>query len=454
MHVHFLGVCGTFMGGLALLAKQMGYQVTGSDEGVYPPMSTQLESAGIKLIEGFDASQLDIRPDQVVVGNVMTRGHGVIERMLSEQWPMVSGSQWLSEHLLKSRWVLAVSGTHGKTTTASMLAWILEHVGLEPGFLIGGVPHDFDVSARIGSKPYFVIEADEYDTAFFDKRSKFLHYQPRTLIINNIEFDHADIFRDLKDVQKQFHHVIKILPETGKLIFNGNDNNIEDVIKLGFWSEQESFGTNDSCYWRLSNIHDKKRPYKFSSQEGKKYEGHLSLLGEHNALNALAAIAAARHACVSVDESVKALATFSGVKRRLENRGSYDGITIFDDFAHHPTEIKCTLKAFRKQYDQQRMIVVFEPRSNTMQMGVHTSLLKEALSSATELCIYDGGELSWSIEKVLSGLNSNIFTEIDLLVDYLLAMLQPKDNVLILSNGGFGGLCDKLIAGLNQRLNH
>jgi UDP-N-acetylmuramate: L-alanyl-gamma-D-glutamyl-meso-diaminopimelate ligase len=454
MHIHFLGVCGTFMGGLALLAKQMGYQVTGSDEGVYPPMSTQLEAAGIDLIEGFDASQLDIRPDQVVVGNVMTRGHSVVERMLSEQWPMISGPQWLSEHLLQSRWVIAVSGTHGKTTTASMLAWILEYAGLEPGFLIGGVPLNFGVSARVGNKPFFVIEADEYDTAFFDKRSKFVHYQPRTLIINNIEFDHADIFRDLQDVQKQFHHVIKILPQLGKLIFNGDDKNIQQVLDLGLWSESESFGNKSSCYWQLNCVHDKKKPFKFSTQENKKYEGRISLLGEHNALNAIAAIGAARHAGVAVNQSLKALANFTGVKRRLEHRGEYDGINIYDDFAHHPTEIKCTLEAFKQQYDKQRMIVVFEPRSNTMQMGIHAHHLKDALSPATELCIYDGGELSWSIEQVLSGLHSNIFTDIERLVEYLLSILQPQDNVLILSNGGFGGVCDKLITGLNQRLNH
>ncbi len=323
-----------------------------------------------------------------------------------------------------------------------------------PGFLIGGVPHDFGVSARIGNRPFFVIEADEYDTAFFDKRSKFVHYQPRTLIINNIEFDHADIFRDLKDVQKQFHHVVKILPQLGKLIFNGDDKNIQEVLDLGLWSESESFGAQSSCYWHLGSVHDKKKPYKFSIQKSKKYEGRLSLLGEHNALNAIAAIGAARHAGVTVEQSLKALTNFSGIKRRLENRGEYDGVTIYDDFAHHPTEIKCTLEAFKQQYDKQRMIVVFEPRSNTMQMGVYAHHLKEALSSATELCVYDGGELSWSVEQVLSGLHSNIFTNIERLVEYLLSILQPQHNVLILSNGSFGGVCEKLIAALNQRLHH
>ena len=451
MHIHFLGICGTFMGGLALLAKQMGYKVTGSDQAVYPPMSTQLESAGIKLIEGFHASQLDIRPDEVVVGNVMTRGHDVIERMLSEQWTMVSGPQWLSEHLLKSRWVLAVSGTHGKTTTSSMLAWILEYAGLDPGFLIGGIPHNFSVSARMGSKPFFVIEADEYDTAFFDKRSKFVHYQPRSLVINNLEFDHADIFRDLQDIQRQFHHVIKILPGMGKLIFNGDDENIKQVISQGVWSENESFGLSDECDWQLNKCHDKKKPYQFSMHDGKKHEGYLSLLGEHNALNALAAIAAARHAGVTVEQSLKALAEFQGVKRRLENKGTFAGVTIYDDFAHHPTEIQCTLQSFKQQYSNHRMVVVFEPRSNTMQMGVHADQLQIALSSADELCIYDGGELNWSIQERLANLHSNIFTDIDRLAEYLIAMLQPNDNVIILSNGAFGGLCSKLIDGLSQQ---
>lgn len=451
MHIHFLGICGTFMGGLAILAKQLGYKVTGSDQAVYPPMSTQLESAGIELIEGFHASQLDMQPDEVVVGNIMTRGHAVIERMLSEQWPMVSGPQWLSQHVLKDRWVLAVSGTHGKTTTSSMLAWILEYAGLAPGFLIGGVPQNFDLSARLGEQPFFVIEADEYDTAFFDKRSKFIHYQPRSLVINNIEFDHADIFRDLQDVQRQFHHVIKILPQAGKLIFNGDDKNIENVISQGLWSEHESFGTVDQCYWQLNKIHGGSEPFEFSSQNEKSYEGHLTLPGEHNALNSLAAIAAARHAGVSVEQSLMALAEFEGVKRRLENKGSYSQVTVYDDFAHHPTEIKCTLEAFKQQHADQRMVVVFEPRSNTMQMGVHADRLQQAFVLADKLCVYDNGELNWSLQDTLANLECNIFTNIDRLVEYLLLELKPRDNVLILSNGGFGGFCSKLIEGLDQR---
>ncbi len=451
MHIHILGVCGTFMGGVALLAKQMGYRVTGSDENVYPPMSTQLEEAGIDLIEGYDAAQLDNPPDKVVIGNVMTRGQPVIERLLEERWPLISGPQWLSEYLLRKRWVLAVSGTHGKTTTASMLAWILEYAGLDPGFLIGGVPSNFDISARAGSKPFFVIEADEYDTAFFDKRSKFIHYQPQTLIINNIEFDHADIFRDLSDIQKQFHHLIKILPARGKLIANEEDPNVRDVLEMGFWSERESFGVGTNSDWVINTLKKGKSTFNFSIHNEKSHECILNQLGDHNAMNAMAAIAAARHAGVSLEVSIKALAKFSGVKRRLENKGTYDDVTIYDDFAHHPTEIRCTLEAFYQKYSDQRMIVVFEPRSNTMQMGIHKNTLKQALSTATELFIYDGGALNWSIEQALAGVPCSVLGDIDQLVDSLLETVRAKDNVVILSNGGFGGLCEKLISALQHR---
>lgn len=432
-----------------MLAKQMGFTVTGSDQSVYPPMSTQLESAGIELIEGFHASQLDMQPDQIVVGNVMTRGHEVIERILNEQWRMISGPQWLSENLLKDRWVLAVAGTHGKTTTSSMLAWILEYAGLEPGFLIGGVPLNFNVSARIGKTPFFVIEADEYDTAFFDKRSKFVHYQPRSLVINNIEFDHADIFRDLFDVQKQFHHLIKILPAAGKLFYNKDDQNIISTVDKGLWSDSETFGYTDSCFWQLKNHHND-GAYQFSDAGGKTYQGNLSLLGEHNALNALGAIAAARHAGVPVEQSLKALSIFGGIKRRLENKGCYAGVTIYDDFAHHPTEIRCTLESFKKHYSGQRLIVVFEPGSNSMQMGVHTEHLAQSLSAATELFVYDEGRLDWSVQEVLSQDHSHIFEDIDQMVDQLINVLKPLDNVVILSNSGFGGLCEKLIYQLSQ----
>lgn len=452
MHIHILGICGTFMGSLAILAKQLGHKVTGSDENVYPPMSTQLEAAGIELFQGFAAEQLDSKPDQVIVGNVMTRGHAVIEHMLQEQWSMISGPQWLSENLLRSRWVLAVSGTHGKTTTASMLAWILEDAGLKPGYLIGGVPHNFGVSARLGESPFFVIEADEYDTAFFDKRSKFIHYQPRTLIINNIEFDHADIFRDLQDVQKQFHHLVKIISQQGKLIVNADDNNVTDLLAKGCWSELESFGKSKQADWVIQKVQSAAQPLSFALGAEKDYQCDLPQLGEHNASNAVAAIAAARHAGVAVDISVDALSKFTGVKRRLENKGTYAGVTIYDDFAHHPTEIRCTLDAFNAQFNEQPMVVVFEPRSNTMQLGMHNKELKDALSKASELFVYDNGALDWSIDELFSGdKNCHIHHDIPALVTSLLAQLQANDNVVILSNGGFGGLCEKLIAGLENK---
>ena len=449
MHIHILGVCGTFMAGIALLAKQMGYKVTGSDANVYPPMSTQLENAGIDLIEGYDAGQLETRPDEVVVGNVMTRGHEVIEYMLDQQWPMVSGPEWLSRHVLKDRWVLAVSGTHGKTSTASMLAHILDHAGLNPGFLIGGIPANFNLSARIGDEPFFVIEADEYDTAFFDKRSKFIHYQPCTLIINNIEFDHADIFRDLADIQRQFHHLIKIIPGEGKIVFNGDDENVADVLQQGSWSQMESFGSKDECFWKLNEYDSQVTPVEFTFSGDRQYRCSVSQLGKHNAFNAMAAIAAARHAGVAVDESISALSSFEGVKRRLENKGEFNGITVYDDFAHHPTEIRCTLEAFIDRHHKQRMIVVFEPRSNTMQMGVHAGELRKALSFASELFVYDFGGLQWSIEDELKGLNCKIHDNVDVIVDELVEMLEPGDNVVLLSNGGFGGLSAKLVARLS-----
>ncbi|MEM8844350.1 MAG: UDP-N-acetylmuramate:L-alanyl-gamma-D-glutamyl-meso-diaminopimelate ligase [Pseudomonadota bacterium] len=450
MHIHILGICGTFMAGIALLAKQMGYKVTGSDLNVYPPMSTQLEEAGIKLIEGYGATQLDSPPDEVVVGNVMTRGHDVIERMLDEQYTLISGPQWLYQHILKNRWVLAVSGTHGKTSTSSMLAHILDEAGLNPGFLIGGIPNDFDVSARIGSGPFFVIEADEYDTAFFDKRSKFMHYHPRTLIISNVEFDHADIFRDLKDIQRQFHHLVKLIPQEGKIIFNGDDENISNILQQGSWSNMESFGSSEQCYWHLNDFDKHKRPFKFSLKNDKQYDCILNQIGKYNAMNAISAIAAARHAGVTVDQSMQALENFKGVKRRLENKGEHGGVTVYDDFAHHPTEIQCTLEAFKEHNDKERMIVVFEPRSNTMRMGVHAGELKKALSLATELFVYGSEDLEWSLEQELEGLSCRIFSDINQIVEGLLQTLRPDDNVLLLSNGGFDGLCAKLIARLDH----
>lgn len=448
MHVHILGVCGTFMGSLAILAKELGHTVTGSDQNVYPPMSTQLESAGIELIQGYDAGQLKSKPDQVIVGNVMTRGHDVIEYMLQERVPLVSGPQWLKENLLASRWVLAVAGTHGKTTTSSMLAWILEYAGLNPGFLIGGVPNNFGISARLGDSPFFVIEADEYDTAFFDKRSKFIHYLPRTLIINNIEFDHADIFRDLQDVQKQFHHLLKLMPTQSKLVFNGDDENIQQLLQLGCWSDSESFGLNKQLDWSIDQVQSQGKPLSFSLQKEQQFNCALTQFGEHNAMNAMAAVVAARHAGVAVQVAIEAMEKFRGVKRRLENRGTFAGVTVYDDFAHHPTEIRATLQAFQNQFKQERLIVVFEPRSNTMQLGVHNQQLAEAFSAASELFIYDNGGLNWSLADVFSSITCSIDGDIDHLVGAVMTDLRAGDNVIILSNGGFGGFCEKLITSL------
>lgn len=451
MHVHILGVCGTFMGSLAILAKELGHTVTGSDENVYPPMSTQLESAGIELIQGYDAVQLKSKPDQVIIGNVMTRGHDVIEYMLQARLPLISGPQWLKENLLHSRWVLAVAGTHGKTTTSSMLAWILDYAGMNPGFLIGGVPKNFGISARLGDSPFFVIEADEYDTAFFDKRSKFIHYFPRTLVINNIEFDHADIFRDLQDVQKQFHHLLKLMPIQSKLVCNRDDENIQQLLKQGCWSETESFGKHKNSDWLIKQVQKSEIPLLFSLQNEQDFSCALTQFGEHNAMNAIASIIAARHAGVSVELAVEALEKFQGVKRRLENRGTYAGVTIYDDFAHHPTEINATLQAFKNQFINQRLIVVFEPRSNTMQLGVHNQSLAGAFSAASELFIFDNGGLSWSLSEIFSDISCSIEGDIDQLVGAVLNELADDDNVVVLSNGGFGGFCEKLIASLQAR---
>ncbi len=452
MHVHILGICGTFMGGIATLAKQLGHHVTGSDLNVYPPMSTQLETLGIELIEGFEADQLDLNPDCIVVGNVMTRGHAVIETMLERQMAMLSGPQWLSQNVLKDRWVLAVSGTHGKTTTASMLAHVLAYAGLQPGYLIGGVPNNFTQSARLGETPFFVIEADEYDTAFFDKRAKFVHYQPRTLIVNNLEFDHADIFRDLIDIQKQFHHTIKLLPATGKLIINAEDENIQEVLAMGCWSAQETFGGQPEHDWQLQTRAGQ-TDFDVLVGQHQHIHCHFQQLGRYNAMNAVAAMAAARHAGVSPDVAAQAMAQFSGVKRRLENKGEFAGITIYDDFAHHPTEIHCTLESFSQHFPANRMVVVFEPRSNSMQMGSHSAGLKAALSSADKVFAYDAGQLDWSLNQVLAGLDCMIQNNINDLVLALVAYLKAGDNVLILTNGGFEGLCSKLITALQAKSN-
>jgi len=454
MHVHILGICGTFMGSLAVLAKQLGYRVTGSDTAVYPPMSTQLERAGIELIEGFDADQLALNPDQIIVGNVMTRGHAVIEEMLERKLELISGPQWLAQHVLQDRWVLAVAGTHGKTTTASMLAWILEYAGLKPGFLIGGAVNNFDYSARLGETPFFVIEADEYDTAFFDKRSKFVHYTARTLILNNLEFDHADIFRDLQDVQRQFRHLLKLIPATGKVIVNADDKNLSALAAEAQWCEQEFFGVeyaqDQQQGWQLL-VNDHHNALRFTLQR-QAYAGQLTQRGQHNQLNALAAIAAARHVGVTPDISLAALQEFRGVRRRMELKGVHAGVSVYDDFAHHPTAIRCTIDAFndRQNGSSGRLIVVLEPRSNSMQMGVHKDQLAASLAAVDHCFIFDNGGLEWSLADTFSDSKVIIQDDINGLVQAIAELAEPGDDVLVLSNGGFHGFCERLCQRLSE----
>jgi len=460
MHVHILGICGTFMGSLAVLAKQLGYRVTGSDVAVYPPMSTQLERAGIELIEGFDVDQLGLNPDQIIVGNVMTRGHAVIEEMLERKLELISGPQWLAQHVLRDRWVLAVAGTHGKTTTASMLAWILEYAGLKPGFLIGGAVNNFDYSARLGETPFFVIEADEYDTAFFDKRSKFVHYSPRTLILNNLEFDHADIFRDLEDIQRQFRHLLKLMPATGQMIINADDKNLSALHEEAQWCEKEFFGlksVNDQPQgWQLltgkQDANDLNQDALCFTLDGQAYAGELSQPGQHNQMNALAAMAAARHVGVTPDIALAALQEFRGVRRRMELKGVHAGVSVYDDFAHHPTAIRCTVESFSKRQDERsgRLIVVLEPRSNSMQMGVHKDQLATSLAAAEHCFVFDNGSLEWSLAEVFSDSSVVIQDDVELLVQSVADLAQAGDNVLVLSNGGFQGFCERLCKQLSK----
>jgi len=460
MHVHILGICGTFMGSLAVLAKQLGYRVTGSDVAVYPPMSTQLERAGIELIEGFDVDQLGLNPDQIIVGNVMTRGHAVIEEMLERKLELISGPQWLAQHVLRDRWVLAVAGTHGKTTTASMLAWILEYAGLKPGFLIGGAVNNFDYSARLGETPFFVIEADEYDTAFFDKRSKFVHYSPRTLILNNLEFDHADIFRDLEDIQRQFRHLLKLMPATGQMIINADDKNLSALHEEAQWCEKEFFGlksVNDQPQgWQLltgkQDANDLNQDALCFTLDGQAYAGELSQPGQHNQMNALAAMAAARHVGVIPDIALAALQEFRGVRRRMELKGVHAGVSVYDDFAHHPTAIRCTVESFSKRQDERsgRLIVILEPRSNSMQMGVHKDQLATSLAAAEHCFVFDNGSLEWSLAEVFTDSSVVIQDDVELLVQSVANLAQAGDNVLVLSNGGFQGFCERLCKQLSK----
>lgn len=451
MHLHILGICGTFMGGLAMLARALGHRVSGSDANVYPPMSTQLEAAGIALMEGYEASHLDPAPDVVVVGNAMKRGMPVVEAMLDRGLRYCSGPEWLREHLLGERWVLAVAGTHGKTTASSMLAWILEEAGLQPGFLIGGVPLDFGVSARLGEAPFFVVEADEYDTAFFDKRSKFLHYRPRTLILNNLEFDHADIFDDLGQIQRQFHHLVRTVPGTGLILHPGGDEALQQVLQRGCWTPCETFGAHGRWDARLLEPDGSRFDVRCDGRlVGEVAWGHSGL---HNVENALACLVAARHVGVPLEVGLAALGRFRGVKRRMELRGEVAGIRVYDDFAHHPTAIATTLGGLRQRVGDQRILAVLEPRSNTMRLGVHNHTLAASLGQADRVYVHAPSDLAWDAAPVFSALGerATLHQAIERLLEDLLTEVRPKDHVLIMSNGGFGGIHQRLLEHLRQR---
>jgi UDP-N-acetylmuramate: L-alanyl-gamma-D-glutamyl-meso-diaminopimelate ligase len=452
MHIHILGICGTFMGGIALIARELGHQVSGSDAHVYPPMSTQLAAAGIDLQQGYTAECLQPAPDQVIVGNALSRGNPAIEYLLRNRLNYTSGPQWLAEHLLSQSWVLAVAGTHGKTTTSSMLAWILEYAGLQPGFLIGGVPNNFGLSARTGESGCFVIEADEYDTAFFDKRSKFVHYHPRTLVMNNLEFDHADIFDDLAAIQRQFHHLVRTVPDNGLIISPGDDANLQQVIDQGCWTPVEHTLSQQAA-WQVGDTTADGGDFEVIHQGKKIGKITWSLTGKHNQANALAALAAAKHAGVPPEHGVAALHHFSNVKRRMELRGEVNDIKIYDDFAHHPTAIATTLQGLRAQTDKGRILAVLEPRSNTLQMGVHAGQLADALQDADQIYLYAPPELAWRPEQVLHNLGKRLHVarDTDQLLRRIVADAQPNDTILVMSNGGFANIHGRLLASLPVR---
>jgi UDP-N-acetylmuramate: L-alanyl-gamma-D-glutamyl-meso-diaminopimelate ligase len=446
------------MGGIAAIARAAGHRVTGSDRNVYPPMSTQLEAMGIDVIQGFEAAQLDPAPDVVVVGNVMTRGQPVIEALLELGIPYASGPEWLSREVLKDRWVLAVAGTHGKTTTSSVLAWILEHAGLAPGFLIGGVPANFDTSARLGGEPFFVIEADEYDTAFFDKRAKFVHYRPRTVILNNLEYDHADIYPDVESIQRQFHHLVRIVPGSGRIVWNAADTRLEQTLAMGCWTPCEGFSRSEvgapDALWTARAAGGVDDFSQFEVLEGGQPRGTVrwQLIGAHNMENALAAIAAARHAGVTVEHAIEALASFKGIARRMQLRGEVRGVRVYDDFAHHPTAIATTVDGLRRRVGSARIIAVLEPRSNTMKMGVHQNTLGPSLLGADEVWLFTPPDLGWDAGPIVASLGKrgHAGRDIGALAAELAKAAKPGDHVLIMSNGGFGGLHGKLLAELER----
>ncbi|MCG9751923.1 UDP-N-acetylmuramate:L-alanyl-gamma-D-glutamyl-meso-diaminopimelate ligase [Vibrio brasiliensis] len=451
MHIHILGICGTFMGGAAILARQLGHKVTGSDANVYPPMSTLLESQGIEIIEGFDPSQLEPAPDLVVIGNAMSRGNPCVEYVLNSQIRYTSGPQWLQEFLLHDRWVLAVSGTHGKTTTSSMLAWILEDCGYQPGFLVGGVLGNFGVSARLGESVFFVVEADEYDSAFFDKRSKFVHYHPRTLVMNNLEFDHADIFDDLEAIKRQFHHLVRTVPGNGRILAPKQDTDLEDVLSRGCWSETEFSGKQGD--WQAEKLIADGSQFKVFFQGEEVGIVNWDLVGDHNVDNALMAIAAARHVGVTPDLACESLAKFINTKRRLELKGEVNGVTVYDDFAHHPTAIELTLGGLRNKVgDDNKIIAVLEPRSATMKRGVHKDTLAASLTKADEVFLYQPESIEWSVEDIARQCQqpAQVSDSVDQLVDKIVSSAKSGDHILVMSNGGFEGIHGKLLAKLAE----
>lgn len=458
MHIHILGICGTFMGSLAQLAKALGHRVTGCDANVYPPMSTQLEQAGIELTQGFDPAQLSPEPDLVVIGNAMSRGNPIVEAVLNSTIPYTSGPQWLCEHLLQDKWVLAASGTHGKTSTASMLTWILEYAGMKPGYLIGGVPKNFDTSARLGDSPFFVVEADEYDSAFFDKRSKFVHYRPRTLIMNNLEFDHADIFADLAAIQTQFHHLVRTVPGNGLIIYPESETSLQSVIDRGCWTNIETTNTDSTtesnAVWRAQLQKPDGSQFEISYQGEVQASVSWTMTGNHNVSNAVAAIAAARNVGVAPATACEALSRFEGVKRRMERLGEVDQVSVYDDFAHHPTAIATTLEGLRAQVGSDKIIALIEPRSNTMRMGIHKQNLGKSCMAADDVLWYQPDDVNWDLADVVnhSPVAAKLCRDIDSLIDDALHLTQGTTpcHIVIMSNGGFGGIHQKLIQRLQQ----
>ena len=468
MHIHILGICGTFMGGIAAIAKEMGFRVSGCDANVYPPMSTQLEQLGIELKQGYLVEHLAEQPDMVIIGNAISRGNPMVEYVLDRNIPYTSGPEWLLNNVLKHRWVLAVSGTHGKTTTSSMLTWILEYAHLAPGYLIGGVPQNFSSSARLGNAPFFVIEADEYDTAFFDKRSKFVHYRPRTLVINNLEFDHADIFNDLSDIQRQFHHLLRMVPSNGLVLTPGHDDAVSETVAMGCWTPvEQSFGAAKTNTDKVNTDSKGSTPLGWQAEKCQadgsefvvKFNGEVqgtvkwSLIGDFNIENGLMAIAAARHAGVPSHVAIEALGQFINTKRRLELKGEVAGVKVYDDFAHHPTAIGKTLAGLRAHVGQAKIIAVLEPRSNTMKSGVHKDSLPLSLVQADEIYLFQGEQVKWSVAELKAQCQQPCVAEKDIasLVEKVATAAKPGDHVLVMSNGGFGGFHDKLLAALAQK---